>query len=86
MKQLNSLLRDNFSGSGMLLFKTQEILLLMGQTEEEIETEGLMKDLAQLKKQFPLFAVLQHFINEIEFFVRQRPYIDGEQLVLHIEN
>jgi translation initiation factor 2B subunit (eIF-2B alpha/beta/delta family) len=86
MKLLNSLLKDNFSGSGMLLFKTQEILLLMGQSEEEIDTESLMKDLAQLKKQFPLFAVLQHFVNEMEFFIRQRTYIEGEQLVLRIEN
>ncbi len=86
MKLLNSLLKDNFSGSGMLLFKTQEILIMIGQSEEEIETEGLVKDLAQLKKHFPLFAVLQHFINEIEFFVQQQPYIEGEQLVLRIGN
>lgn len=86
MKLLNSLLKDNFSGSGMLLFKTQEILLLIGQNEEKIETESLINDLVQLKNHFPLFAVLQHFINELELFVRQRTYLEGEQLVLHIEN
>ncbi|MBE0649219.1 MAG: hypothetical protein IH595_00110 [Bacteroidales bacterium] len=86
MKLLNNLLKDNFSGSGMILFKLQELMLLMGQSEEKIDTDSLMRDLSQLKKQFPLFAIMQHFINEMEFFIRQRTNIEGEQLVLRIEN
>lgn len=86
MKLLNSLLNDNFSGSGMILFKTQEVLLMMGQSGEEIDTTDLLKDLAHLKRKFPVFAVLHHFINEMEFFIQQKRQIDGEELAVRIEN
>lgn len=86
MKLLNSILNDNFSGSSMVLFKTQEVLLVMGQSEEEIDTSELLKDLSHLKRQFPLFAVLHHFINEMEFFIHQMREIDGDELIQRIEN
>lgn len=86
MKLLNSILNDNFSGSSMVLFKTQEVLLVMGQSGEEIDTSELLKDFSHLKRQFPLFAVLHHFINEMEFFIQQMREIDGEELVQRIEN
>lgn len=86
MKLLNSILNDNFSGSGMILFKTQEALLVMGQSDKDIDTSELLKDLSHLKRQFPLFAVLHHFINEMEFFIQQMREIDGDELVQRIEN
>ncbi len=86
MKLLNSILNDNFSGSSMVLFKTQEVLLLMGQSDEEIDTSELLKDFSHLKRQFPIFAVLHHFINEMEFFIQQMGEIDGDELVRRIEN
>lgn len=86
MKLLNSILNDNFSGSSMILFKTQEVLLLMGQSDEEIDTSELLKEFSHLKRQFPIFAVLHHFINEMEFFIQQMGEIDGDELVQRIEN
>jgi len=86
MKLINSILNDNFSGSGMILFKTQEALLVMAQSDKDMDTSELLKDLSLLKRQFPLFAVLHHFINEMEFFIQQKGEIDGDELIRRIEN
>lgn len=86
MKRLCTLLKDNFSGSGTLLLKTQEILLLAGKSEEQIESDDLLNQLEQLKDYFPQFALLHHFVNDVKIFVWQHSHILGSQLTLFIEN
>ena len=75
-----SVLRDNVSGSGQILFRVQQALIGCGDPEKD----ALLLQLEKLENQFSHFALLFHFLQEVRLFIERNPVLDGNRLTTFV--
>lgn len=67
-------LKDNFSGSGQILFRVQQSVLQYIRTEKNFKPDVLLKQLEEVEQHFPQFALLFHFTNELKMFSKENTF------------
>ena len=80
MYLFSHILDDNLSGSGSILYKVQSELIKAGEDQEVLDSDELLQQTEKLKRHFPLFGLLWHFLNDLKNVIKPEMKIDGRHL------
>ena len=81
MNSIQEILSDNTSGSGKILKNSITYFIEKGIHFEKIPASEILKEADKISNQFPLFALLHHFLNYLEDNLKGKTTIKGFKLV-----